>query len=370
MSVWLWVKRTATVTLTVFAIALVAWTLSRARAAVAITIASLLLAVALDRAVSWLERRGLHRALAIALVMLAVLGALTAVVLVLVPPAVGQVRELVQEAPTLLARIRESAPYRLVVEHLGVGRLLSDREEQLPGAARGLVHPALAIVTALLGGVAGVVTILVLTVFMLAFGQELVRSALAIARPERRSRYSDVLRQVQRALGGYITGLAVLVVTHAAFAGVFLAIIGVPYFLPLAVLSGLASVVPYVGTLAAGVVLSGVAWTTKGPGMAAATAIYYVAYHEFENHIIAPLVYRRTVRLNPLVILLAVLFMTELEGIPGALAAVPLAASLRIVLGEVLRARGQRASALAPRGPARDIARASVDPGEALDLPH
>jgi len=61
-----------------------------------------------------------------------------------------------------------------------------------------------------------------------------------------------------------------------------------------------------------------------------------------QNNVVSPLVYRRTVDLNPLVILIAALFMTELAGIPGALVAVPLAASAQIVLREILRARQER----------------------------
>ena len=336
------IKRTATVTLTVLGIAIAAWVLFRAPLALGITVASLLIAVALDRPVQALERRSLPRWLGITLVMLAVVGAIAGVFLLLVPPAASQVRQLVENGPELLDKFRASAPYRFFERHVPLDQLLSDERSRLPSLARELVDPALAVLRAILTGVAELVTVLFVVVFMLASGRQLVWSALAKAKPEHRARYASLLTQIYRSLGGYIAGMLLLVLTNALFAGVFLAAIGVPYFLPLAVLSGIASVIPYVGAFLVGTVLSVVAWVNNGIWTGVFTLGYYLAYQQFENHVVSPLVYRRTVELNPLVILIAGLFMTELGGIPGALVAVPLAASAQIVLREILRARQAR----------------------------
>jgi putative heme transporter len=346
------IKRTATVAITVLGIALAGWVVIRAPLAIGITVASLLIAVALDRPVQGLERRGLPRWLGITLVMLAVVGAIAGVVLLLVPPAVAQVRQLVENAPALLAKLHETAPYRFVERHVPLDQIIADERSRFPSLARQLVDPVLAFLTALLTGVAELVTVLFVVVFMLASGRQLVWSALAEAKPENRARYTSLLTQIYRSLGGYIAGMLLLVVTNALFAGIFLAVIGVPYFLPLAVMSGLASVIPYVGALLVGTVLSVVAWGNNGIWTGVFTAGYYIAYQQFENHVVGPLVYRRTVDLNPLVILIAALFMTELGGIPGALVAVPLAASAQIVLREILRARQERLNLpQVPHGP-------------------
>ncbi len=336
------IKRTATVAFTVLGIALAAWVFVRAPLAIGITVASLLIAIALNRPVQALERKGLPRWLGITLVMLAVVGAIAGVVLLLVPPAVAQGRQLVGNAPALLTKLRETAPYRFVERHVPLDQIIADERSRFPTLARELVDPVLAILSAILAGVAELVTVLFVVVFMLASGRQLVWSALATARPENRARYASMLTQVYRSLGGYIAGMLLLVVTNALFAGIFLAVIGVPYFLPLAVMSGLASVIPYVGAFLVGTVLSVVAWVNNGLWTGVFTVGYYLAYQQFENHVVSPLVYRRTVDLNPLVILIAALFMTELGGIPGALVAVPLAASAQIVLREIVRARQER----------------------------
>jgi len=336
------IKRTATIALTVLGIALAAGVLVRTPLAVGLTVASLLIAIALNRPIQALERRGLPRWLGITLVMLVVVGAIAGVVVLLVPRAVGQGRQLVENAPELLTKLRETAPYRFLERHLPLDQMIADERSRFPALARQLVDPVLALLRAILAGVAELVTVLFVVVFMLASGRQLVWSALATAKPENRARYASILTQIYRSLGGYIAGMLLLVVTNALFAGIFLAAIGVPYFLPLAVMSGLASIIPYVGALLVGTVLSVVAWVNNGLWTGVFTVGYYVAYQQFENHVVAPLVYRRTVDLNPLVVLIAALFMTELGGIPGALVAVPLAASVQIVLREILRARKER----------------------------
>jgi predicted PurR-regulated permease PerM len=336
------IKRTATVAFTILGIALAAWVFVRAPLAVGVTVASLLIAVALDRPVQGLERRGVPRWLGITLVMLAVVGAIAGVALVLVPPAVAQVGQLVENAPTLVAKLRETAPFQFVQHHVPLGDIIANERSRFPSLARELVDPVLAFVRGILAGAAELVTVLFVVLFMLASGRQLVWAALAQARPENRARYASVLTQVYRSLGGYIGGMLLLVVTNALFAGAFLAVIRVPYFLPLAVMSGIASMIPYVGAVLVGTVLSAVAWVNNGMWTGVFTICYYIAYQQFENHVVGPLVYRRTVHLNPLVILIAALFMTELGGIPGALVAVPLAASVQIVLREILRARQER----------------------------
>jgi predicted PurR-regulated permease PerM len=353
----LWIKRSAAAALAVLGIGLGAWFLFHARIALILTVLALLIAVALERPVRWLQGLGLPRALAIAAVMLLALGALAGVVLILVPPAAAQVGQLVQSGPALLEKVQHSEVYRFLDRHFSIGRLLSPRGSRLPDLGK-LVNPAVAVAEAVLGGVVGLVTILFVVIFMLGSGRELVGSALGSARPENRDRYARVIGQLYRSLGGYVGGLLVIVLANATFAGVFLAIMGLPYFLPLAVLSGLASLVPYAGALTMGTLLALVAWADKGIWAAVGTVIYFTAYQQFENHVIAPMVYRRTVHLNPLVILLAVLFLTELAGIPGALVAVPLAATIQIVIQEILRERRERP----PPGASADRSARSVTP--------
>jgi predicted PurR-regulated permease PerM len=270
--------------------------------------------------------------------MLALIGAMAGIGFILVPPAVAQVKQLVAEGPALLQKAQDSEVWHFLQRHgIATGHMQRPSE-----TLQKVADPLLAIVTSIFGLVAAVVTVLFVVVFMLASGRQLIWSALAKSRPKRRGTYARTLRAMYTALGGYVGGLFAIVLINATLSGTFLAIIGVPYFLPLAVLSGLSSLVPYVGAIVAGVLMTIVAWASNGATAGIGTAVYYVVYQQVENHLIAPLVYRKTVHLNPLVILLTVLFFTELAGIPGSLVAVPTATVAQIVLGEILRARRER----------------------------
>lgn len=332
------VKRTAAAACTVLGIALVCWVLSRTPVAVTLTLLSLLLAVALDRAVAFLSRHHVARPLAIALVMTAVVLAIAGVVWLLVPPAVDQVAQLADNAPSLADKLQHTRAVQFARAHLGASASQLDPAT----VGRRLVGPALAIVASVLGGVAGLVTVLFVVIFMLGAGPQLVFTALARTKPAHRDLVARTLRHMYDALGGYVAGLFAIVLVNATLAGAFLAILGVPYFVPLAILSGLSSLVPFVGAIVAGALLAAVAWASNGAVAGLATVAYYVLYQQFENHVLGPLVYRRTVHLNPLVILLTALFFAELAGIPGALVAVPAAAAAQIVLGEIFRARRER----------------------------
>ena len=170
----------------------------------------------------------------------------------------------------------------------------------------------------------------------------------------------SVLGKVYRSIGGYVGGLVIVVSVNAAVTTGFLAIVRVPYFLPLGLLSGLSSLLPMVGNTLAGLLISLVALAAGGGWLAAGVAGFFVLYQQFENQLLGPLVYRQTIHLNPLVGLLAVLVFTELAGIPGALAAVPLVAVGQVILRELLAFRRERlAGPVAPApGPRRRRRRA------------
>lgn len=323
------------------AVALIA-AVARATVAIALVGAALTIAVALDRGVRLLEQRGLRRPYAITVVTLAVLGLVVGFGFTLIPPAVEQGRELIRNAPTFIRNARGSGVFRSLDERFHIAEHLLDAERRLPEMLEGAATPILNAVGGLLSAVAAATTITFLVVFMLIFGEPLIHSALSEARIERRAMYEEVLGKIYRSIGGYIGGLTLICTVNAALTTTFLAIERVPFFLPLGILAGLSSLVPYIGPLVVGVAISLLALVTKGTWYGVASAIYFVSYGQFEGNIMAPLVFRRTVHVNPLVVTLSILFLAEIGGIAGAIAAVPVVATLQIVLREILRKRREQ----------------------------
>ncbi len=328
------VKTATTVSATVLVVFLGAWIAWKTAGAIVLSLVALLLAVALDRAVAFLHRRGLRRGLAIALVVLAVVTVLAGLGWLVVPRLMDQVSALVKDAPEISRNVRGSHAYQLLQRHVNVDAIL--------GRVGTVVSPALQAVGWTVEALAAAVTALFVTIFMLTSGHGVLENILAQARPERRDEYRDVLAKVYRALSGYVAGHLAIVGLQGCATVIALAVAGVPFFLPLGIVSALASLVPFAGVLVMGTGVSLLAWATRGVWAGVGVAAYYVLYQQFENHVLYPVIYRHTVDVNPLVIVLAVLFMWELGGIPGAILAVPSAAAGHIIVGELLRYRRRR----------------------------
>lgn len=335
-------KTVITVAATLLAFAALVFFAFQAGLSLTVTAIAAILAVALDHAVNAMARLKIGRRLAVTIVMLLLVGLFVGVGFLFVPPTVEQVRSLIESVPGFIERVRQTDLYRALESRVALDERFNELLSRLPGYAQGALDAAVRAVSRLLTILGAALTIFVLIIFMLLFGPNLVRRLLDEATPERRARYQRVLGNIYRSLGGYIGGLAIVVVTNAAFTTTYLAIIRVPYFLPLGVLAGLSSLIPLVGNTLAGILITLVALAAVGFWKAIATAVYFIVYQQFENQVLGPLVYKQTVHVNPLVSLVAVLVFTELAGITGALAAVPIVAVAQVVLREALSFRRER----------------------------
>jgi predicted PurR-regulated permease PerM len=309
------------------------------RLALMLTIASALIAAALHHGVDFLTRRRLSRGWALTLTLSAFALALVGVFMMLVPPAVNQGSKLAEQAPQLIDHAKQTPLYQQLERRFGVTEVVRSESQQ---TIRQSATPALKVVGGILGFAGEILSMLFLVIFMLIFGRDLVRALLQEALPERRVRYAAVAEKVYRAVGGYIAGLGFICSVNATMATIFLAIMRVPFFLPLGIASGLSSLVPYGGPVVAGGVITLLTLATKGPVAALITVVYFVCYGQLEGQVLGPLVYRRTVHVNPLVTFLSILFLAELAGVPGAIVAVPAAAAGQIVLRELLAIRRER----------------------------
>ena len=315
------------------------------RLALTLTVAAMMVAIALDHVVRRMEARGLSRGWAIALTTLAVVLLLTCLLLLVVPTAVHQLKDFIHSAPHILEDLRKSPRFQSLNARFGIEDRLKDALSGAFGLAQTAVNPILAAVTSALSAVAGFVTVLALTVFMLVFGGGLVQRLVALVPVSDRPRWEGVLAKSYRAVGGYLGGVLFICSINATLTTTVLALIGMPYFLPLGILSGLSSLVPYAGPILTGGLITLVALLTGGAVKGLAVLGYFLLYGQLEGNILGPFVFRRTVHLDPLVTLLGILFLAELLGIAGAVVAVPAVALAQIVVRELLAARRERLAA-------------------------
>ncbi len=313
--------------------------LANALVAVALTGVALMLAVSLEHVVRSLQKRGLGRNAAIALVLLAATLVLAAFGLILIPPAIDQGKQLIKDAPGFLHTIRDTSIFQRLDSRFHLAEQLARAERELPQRLEGAASPVLAAVGGVLTAVGAAITIAFLTAFMLIFGGRLIEAFLKEARADRRPVYEDVLHKIYQSIGGYLGGLLLICLANATLTTTFLAIDRVSFFLPLGICAGLSSLVPYAGPFVMGTVISLIAFATRGLGPGVAAAIYFIVYGQVEGNLLAPLVFRRTVHVNPLIVTLSILFFGELAGVPGAVVAVPVVACLQVVLRELLLIR-------------------------------
>jgi predicted PurR-regulated permease PerM len=336
-----------TVGFSALAVVVLAVLVVKTRVALTLTGIAVLLAMALEHGVSRLERVGLKRWQGITLVLSGLVVLVTALGLLVIPAAFTQAEELLVQFPKLMKEIRSLRLFRLLNTHMST---LTQFLGQGAGAAASTAElgqmgmpPLLQAIGGVVSLVAGALTVFFLVMFMLVFGGGLLQRMLALVPSEHRERYERVMRKIYHATGGYLSGLTLICTINTTLTTAMLALMGMPFFLPLGIASGFSSMVPYVGPLVAGGFITLLTLTTGGGIKALAVLVYFVIYGQIEGNVLAPLVFRRTVHVNPLLTLLAVLFCAELAGVIGAMVAVPVVATAQIILRELLLLRQERA---------------------------
>src|SRR5438094_3036667 len=331
-------KTVFTVCFGVLAVTALVFFLLRTQVSVTLSLGAGMLAVAMNHAAEALTRRGLPRKVAVPAVVVTLLALSAGLSVMLIPPVASQAKALFAAAPMLWQKIQQTRLFLALDAHFD----LAEQFRQAVPTAAGAVAPVLTAIGGLLSAMAGLVTLLLLAIFMLLFGRGLVVATLAEASPPNRRRYERVVEKVYGSVGGYVGGLIGICSINATLTTIFLAITGMPFFLPLGIMSGASSAIPYAGPLVAGSSITLLALITGGPLKAVATGIYFIVYGQLEVSLFSPLIFRNTMYVTTIITTLAILFMAEFMGLPGAIIAVPAAATAQIVIREILSLRKER----------------------------
>jgi predicted PurR-regulated permease PerM len=162
--------------------------------------------------------------------------------------------------------------------------------------------------------------------------------AYGLMRPPRERRWRRLGSEVRRVVGGYVTGNLLLSLIAGTAATVVLLALSVPFALALGLVVFVLDLLPLVGATLAAVILTAAAFSTSTTAAIIVLA-YFIVYQQVENHLLQPLVYGRAVQLSPLTTLIAILLGAELAGVFGALAAIPVAGSIRALVDDWQRQR-------------------------------
>jgi predicted PurR-regulated permease PerM len=304
--------------------------------------AALFLSLGLDPAVSWLERHRFPRWSAILTVLVAVLGVLTGVIFAIVPIIVDQVAKLSERVPEL-------------VESVNSATFVNDLQKQFPGfdipkiteSVTDFVGKNVTNITgtviqsglAVVGGLFGGLIILILTLYFTASLNSIKRGMYQLVPASKRERFADISEQIMKSVGRYVVGQAGLAACNGVLSFIFLSIIGAPFPALLAFIAFLLSLIPLVGTISGSVII---VLTCLIPGIgssvptAITAAIYYLIYMQIEAYVLSPNIMNRAVAVPGAVVVIAALAGGSLLGLLGALIAIPVAASILMIIKQVV----------------------------------
>jgi predicted PurR-regulated permease PerM len=294
-------------------------------------------AVALNPAVAQLTRVIPGRSRSLAVTAVFVLAGLFFVLLLtmLIPPLVRQSGQFVRDFPQYTNQIvNGNSIVSQQVRDLNLVGRVRQSQSQLFGYISSAGGSFFTILTGAFSSLAVGVTVLVLTFFMLIEGPGWISAFWSVVPAKRRSRLRPMTDEMYRAVTGYVTGNVLTSILVAAATAVMLAVVGVPYAIPLGIVVGLFDFLPLVGATIGAVIVI-IAALFSSVGAAIAMIIFFGIYQQIENHVLQPLVYGRTVAMSPLFVLVSVLVGAGVGGILGALVAIPVGASLQIVVRDL-----------------------------------
>jgi predicted PurR-regulated permease PerM len=297
-------------------------------------------AIVLNPAVDALQRRArMRRGLATGVVFILFMAALAGLLYAFIKPLADQGSTFADDLPAYVddARNGEGAVGDLV-ERYDLEDYVERNQDRLQQSLTDLGAPALGLARTVFAGIFAAVTILVLVFLMLVEAPAVTSTLLRLVPERRRERVRLVATDASRAVSGYVFGNLLISVLAGLSAWAVLVLLGVPYAGVLGLFVGFADLIPLVGATLGAVPTIGFAFLhSTRAGIVA--LIFFIVYQQFENHVLQVSIMSRTVKVNPLTVLISILIGVELFGLLGALLAIPAAGVIQVVVLDLYHGR-------------------------------
>jgi predicted PurR-regulated permease PerM len=326
-----WIQVTVAVVLTV-AVLLAARTVGNI---IVLVVIALVLAVGLEPAITLLGRWRIKRGVATTIIFVAILLFVVLFAILLFPPLIRQIREFANAVPGYIDKLDRRQDW--------IGRLarqyhVSDKIQEFLKTLPSRVGSSFGTILGLAGTIAGRVfqtlTVGILTIYFMLSMPRLRRTAALLVAPPRREQAERVIGESLQKIGGYVSGNLITSAVCGTLTIIALMIIGVPYAVPLGMWAGVADLIPQVGSYL-GAIPAVLVGLFAGPVEGVAVLAYFVAYQQFENYLLVPKVMAKAIDLSPAAVIISTLIGASLLGFAGALLALPAAATVKVVIGEL-----------------------------------
>lgn len=309
--------------------------------------AALFLALGIDPAVSWLEKRNLPRWLSILIVLVGILAVFAGLVLAIIPVIADQVGNLISAAPDIVNTITNDKAvegwWKDNLSWLGTWANAKDQVVSFFNDNIGTITTG--VFTTVLGiasGAFGLVIVLILTLYFVASLSSIKRGLYQLVPATRREKFIDLAEQISDSVGKYVRGQVLLGLANGILTAVFMLILGavlgdpIDYWALFAFLAFLFSLIPLVGTISGAVLISLTIGLVEPWPAVLIVAIYYLIYMQVEAYVFSPNIMRRAVKVPGVVVVVAALAGGTLLGILGALIAIPVAAAILLIIKQVI----------------------------------
>jgi predicted PurR-regulated permease PerM len=332
------------------------WVVLKSQQVLVWAFTSLLLALALNPAIETFQRLGVRRrGAAAALVYLVVTAFIAGVGALIIPTLVSQVSAFIDAVPGYVQQLTAGrGPLGFLERDYHVVERVRDAVSKSGGGAASLAggaSTALDVTRSVVTFVAAIVTITFLTLFMLLEGPAWVQRSISMLPPRLQPTWREIADDIYHLVGRYVNGNLLISLIAGTATTIVLLALGVPFALALGLIVAILDLIPLAGATLGAIVVTLVA-LSHSVTAAIIVLVFYIVYQQLENHLLQPLIYGRTVRLSPLAILLSVLIGSQVAGVIGALAAIPVGGTIQILLEHWQKSRRPPDEPMPPPEPA------------------
>ncbi len=331
--------------LSLFLVLLACWVLLQVKLVLILTLLALVFGTIIEHPIQKLEQRHIPRAAAILIIYIAIIGTIAVFGWAIAPAITDQAHTFQQQVPGQLRELEES--WRASGNPLlnGPGAQTLNRvigwfnsPGSVPISSDKAAAAAVPILTSIFAGIVATVTLLVITFYYLMEKAFLRRLLLMQIQPESRARVGRVWDDVEKKVGGWIRGQLILCLILGIVATIAYGSFGLRFWPLLGLWAGVTEIVPIIGPWIGGVPAVLIALTMSWK-MAVIVGFVILGLHLLENWILVPRVMRGAVGLTPLTVFVAILAGTEMLGPVGAVLAIPVAATIQVMLTDCLDSR-------------------------------
>ncbi|MDP9028265.1 MAG: AI-2E family transporter [Actinomycetota bacterium] len=307
--------------------------------------AALFLALGIDPAVSFLQRHRFPRPAAILTVLVGILAVFAGLVLAVIPVIIDQVNGLVKSIPTIVKAVTKTSALKTWWDHtitfVPFDTAVTNVQDYLTKNFGNITGGVFTTVINIGTGAFGIVIVLILTLYFVASLSSIKRGLYQLVPATKREKFIDIAEQISKAVGRYVLGQGALGLTNGILSFIFFTVlllfgINIKYYALFAFIAFLFSLVPLVGTVTGSAIICLLVLLFNGWPDVIWPILYYLVYMQVEAYIISPNIMNRAVKVPGFVVVIAALAGGTLLGVLGALIAIPVAASVLLIIKQVV----------------------------------